>query len=152
MITKFNLFENVQEDEYENYAFLGEDDESELRDLLYDDILDDVMATTTYTFDELKLGNFDYNRLKPWGVSDLQAEAKEFLDKKNVDYTIPEMINTLNKIINEISDENDVDWIFDNIIIDYYKKHKDIFFADKDYYDFTDKVITRLNRQLDFNL
>lgn len=149
MNTKLNNY--IQDSETE-YKYLEQDIEDELKTILKDDLLNNIKDFYLLSFDDLIKNDFDYDSLKPYATINIQSKASDILFNKNIKHTIPEKINSLNRIISTIYDENDLLKKWDRLIIDYYIKQPKHWLDDRTRYVFSEIVLDRLNKPLEFNL
>ena len=147
-IETYKIFENSRirqsYERNEEYQFLEPDVEKMLKEYLLDDIKEEVENTKLTTFQQIYDGSFDYDALKPYGTPYLQNIGKNFLYEKNIDYTTPAFLNSLNKIIDEVSEEENIFKSFDDTIITYFEKNPKDWLKIYDLYDFRDEVKNKL--------
>jgi len=147
MITKFKIFESETYSYERNidYKFLDQKIEKELKEYLYDDIVIEINKFKDSTYEDLYDVFFKYEDLRPWGNIPLQQKAKEFLNYKNYYASNPEFLNSLNKIVDEVVEELNIDDAYDKTIIKYFKNHHSDWEMLNDLYDFTDNVKQQLS-------
>ena len=155
MITKFKLFEHKY-GRSEEYKYLDPEVEKDLKEYLYDDIIDIINKTIKNLPKDFDNYVFNYYELRPWANISLQSKAKNYLNNKNEKSSNPEFLNSLNRIVDEILDENyNYDEIIDNELIKYFKIHQQEWLDIKSLYDFSDNVkqhLAYISKAKDFNI
>jgi len=147
-IKTFEIFETFEKNIYDreiDYKYLDSKIEKELSIYLNDDIEKEVKKALNVDFEKIRDNSYDYYELKPWATIEIQKKAKQYLNENHIEYTTPELLNSLNKMIEEVSKDYGLDDIFDKIIIEYFEKNPKKWIDIQSVWDFTDNVRKKLN-------